>query len=534
MKRLTKAIVIFLTLVLMGSLCACGVGKKEFTVEGTYNLFAAGTEGYLTEPVVVGFDSSELTLNEDGTGSITLNGTSGDIPSWTATEDGYITIETQSSQEYSGTVNNGVMLLDIDGVVLYYAQDGADTSSYTIMSEDEFIAAGGQAAIMVKNGKEYLYGINGVAYDRDLAEECFKGASEQGNGEAWYYLGKCYEESDRDGKFEKEEECMNNAVENGSELGLYGLGRMYEYGLGDFDIDYEKAKDYYQQAIDAGLPEGYSGLARLYQWGDGVEADGAQALEYFQEAMEGNDFGIVNSARVESARIYFEGMGGVEQDNMKGMALLEEAMEAGYSGAYNYMGNLYYYGDGGLEQDYAQANDCYRVAAALGSSGAMRNLGNAYRDGTGVDVDIPTSLEWYEKAVALGSGDAYNSLGVYYSNEAYNKGNSDLDYAKAMEYFIKADAAGNSKGAENIGVMYYSGYGVDKNYAAALPWFLKAADSDQGIAAYLAAGIYQDGTDGVEANPAEALRLYKIAVDSGDLSDSQLETANSEIAALGG
>lgn len=126
MKRIVATLLIMVLLPIV--LCACGGGTK-------YTLFAYDYDGC----VIAAEDmSSELTLNENGTGRMTINGKSGRISSWTE-ENGDIILNA-GSETLSGTIRDGILTVDPgDGSMLYYAAENADTSSVPVMSFEDYL-----------------------------------------------------------------------------------------------------------------------------------------------------------------------------------------------------------------------------------------------------------------------------------------------------------------------------------------------------------------------------------------------------------
>ena len=117
-----------LACLLLSTLCACGSGTD-------YTLFAYDYDGF----VIASEDmTSELTLNENGTGQMTINGNRGRISSWSE-EGGQITIQS-GSDTLSGTIRDGIIALDPgDGNRMYYAAEGADISSVPVMSFEDYV-----------------------------------------------------------------------------------------------------------------------------------------------------------------------------------------------------------------------------------------------------------------------------------------------------------------------------------------------------------------------------------------------------------
>ena len=123
MKRIV--ITILSACLMIALLCACG-GTK-------YTLIAYDYDGH-----VIAADSmtSELTLNDSGSGSVVINGSGGRI-SWSE-EDGVLTIRS-GGDTITGTLRDGVAAIDFgDGTLMYYAAEGADTSSLNVMTFEEY------------------------------------------------------------------------------------------------------------------------------------------------------------------------------------------------------------------------------------------------------------------------------------------------------------------------------------------------------------------------------------------------------------
>ena len=150
MKNIIKPVALILSVLFIAAMCACASGgSSETTVDtsdekqidtpaaGVYSAFGMSFEEY---PDYV-IDSAEyldtvITLNEDGTGIYTTEGESIDIDSWTA-NDGKITVKTLG-EDASGTVKNGILILNYYDCSIYFAKDGADKSSVKLITADEF------------------------------------------------------------------------------------------------------------------------------------------------------------------------------------------------------------------------------------------------------------------------------------------------------------------------------------------------------------------------------------------------------------
>ena len=151
-----RVIAMALSILLVLSLCACSGGKPTATPAsgeslnyvGKYTAFAMVHDDYRDYLVDLGDNSSEITLNEDGTGTMKLSSekNEGTIERWKV-ENGLIDV-TISNRTLFGPVKDGSILqlyFEKETLTIYYAKEGTDTSSYNVLSQEAFketIAAG--------------------------------------------------------------------------------------------------------------------------------------------------------------------------------------------------------------------------------------------------------------------------------------------------------------------------------------------------------------------------------------------------------
>ena len=108
-----------------------------------------------------------------------------------------------------------------------------------------------------------------------------------------------------------------------------------------------------------------------------------------------------------------------------------------------------------------------------------------------------------------GDASAQNSLGCAY----HNADGVERDYAKAMEWYLKAAAQGEKYAESNIGILYRYGCGREKDLKTALTWFLKAAE--HGLAsAQETVGIFYDFGYGTDKNMERAVYWYRKAANN--------------------
>lgn len=108
-----------------------------------------------------------------------------------------------------------------------------------------------------------------------------------------------------------------------------------------------------------------------------------------------------------------------------------------------------------------------------------------------------------------GNASAQNSLGCAY----HNADGVERDYAKAMEWYLKAAAQGEKYAESNIGILYRYGCGREKDLKTALSWFLKAAE--HGLAsAQETVGIFYDFGYGTDKDMERAVYWYRKAANN--------------------
>lgn len=152
MKRLKRTVAVVLSALLIVSLCACSGGDDQSAYHpasgesleyvGRYTAFGMVHDDYRDYLVALGDEnSSELTLDGDGTGELTLSSESGagQIEKWKV-EGGLIDV-TIGNRTMFGPVENGSVIrlyFEKETLTIYYAKEGADISSYHVLSQEAF------------------------------------------------------------------------------------------------------------------------------------------------------------------------------------------------------------------------------------------------------------------------------------------------------------------------------------------------------------------------------------------------------------
>ena len=150
-RPIIQTIAFLLSILFLLSLCACTGGDNQSEYHpasgesleyvGSYTAFGMVHDDYRDYIVDLGEESSELTLSEDGTGVLTLSTESGEgqIEKWKV-EGGLIDVTIGNRMMFGPVENSSIVQLyfEKETLTIYYAKEGADTSSYNVLSQEEF------------------------------------------------------------------------------------------------------------------------------------------------------------------------------------------------------------------------------------------------------------------------------------------------------------------------------------------------------------------------------------------------------------
>jgi uncharacterized protein len=343
--------------------------------------------------------------------------------------------------------------------------------------------------------------------------------ADKGDRDAQYAMGLLSQQSNQQGGVEQAMKYYELAAKQGQ------LQAMNNYGfiLASSSRDQAKAKeglDWIKKASDAGLNPARRNMARIVLNGmGGDKPDAAAALKLLQAAAAEKD----SQAIFELSQFYM-GQGGKEnQDDQKGLELLNQAADLGNAGALDTLGSLLLQGGkvGTIEvkADPKAAIEKFTKLAEQNSPVGLRKMGGVYESGiAGVEKSFPKALESYSRAAQANDSLAQfrlatmydtgvdldpkddkielpanaaaalnlfraasqNNLPIasYYVGLYYELGRTvDKDLTKAFTYFQQAAQAGVPAGMQKVGVYYLNGAGTLKDPIAASGWFARAASA---------------------------------------------------------
>ncbi len=175
------------------------------------------------------------------------------------------------------------------------------------------------------------------------------------------------------------------------------------------------------------------GLA--YESGDGVAADDAEAVKWFQKAADQDDA----EGERYLAEMYVQGRG-VRADNAAAAKWLRLAAAQGDARSEHNLAVLYLQGLG-VPKNVGEAAKWMRKAADQGLAEGEFGLGVLYANGYGVFPDDAEAIKWYRKAADQGYTDAFNNLAVLL---ATSRQSGVRNVPEAITQALKAVAARNT------------------------------------------------------------------------------------------
>ncbi|MDJ0789838.1 MAG: tetratricopeptide repeat protein [Myxococcota bacterium] len=199
-----------------------------------------------------------------------------------------------------------------------------------------------------------------------------------------------------------------------------------------------EAIGYFQRAHLHGEPSATHRLGILTRAGNGVPRDPQRAIQLFEQAASQGEAAALSSYADGITEGFLPGT--LEKRN----ALLEEAMAAGESNAFQSMGEVYRRGSG-VPVDEEKAREYWRRGAELGNPIAMYSLGFSLLGAMvpGKAIDIEEGAEWVERAAGYGLPHASVTLcNLYYLGQGVPQ-----SFGRAKQLCAAGRDAGHPNGA---------------------------------------------------------------------------------------
>ncbi len=185
---------------------------------------------------------------------------------------------------------------------------------------------------------------------------------------------------------------------------------------------------------DASTGSGTSAAKEAYESGDFTSA-----REMFAAEADKGDPEAIHYL----ANLYYRGHG-VEKDNAKALALLEEAASSDYVLSLATLGGMYLSGDI-VDQDYQKAFDYFLRAAELGHLQSIVKVSQFYLSGAGVKQSDEKAAYWFKEAAMQGHLQAQHAYALLL---VQGKG-VPLDYVQAYAWINMPAEAGDDEAIKN-------------------------------------------------------------------------------------
>lgn len=144
MKKTVKLLAVILAVIALIPLCACSSSKTEASPEasaaaGTYTFYAVILDGYYVD--LPTFEGRTTTLNADGGGALDWgDDNKGPISNWTI--DGEKVVIKAGVAELNAVLKDGILTVELVNDTMpmsaVFVKDGADTSSMTVITAEEY------------------------------------------------------------------------------------------------------------------------------------------------------------------------------------------------------------------------------------------------------------------------------------------------------------------------------------------------------------------------------------------------------------
>lgn len=171
------------------------------------------------------------------------------------------------------------------------------------------------------------------------------------------------------------------------------------------------------------------------------------------------------------------------------------------------------------EQKYDEALPLIRQAAASGSKEAQYQLCRMYKHGQGMAApDAGEAYVWCKKSAEQGYGPAEHEI----ASSLQTGWGVAKDPAGALEYYLKASKQGVPEAQYALGLLYEFGDGgVKQSYYQARTLYMWASGKGYSPATYRVGTLYEEGL-GVRPSMAAAMLWYRKAAAMGN-QDAQVK-----------
>ena len=291
--------------------------------------------------------------------------------------------------------------------------DGSSSSGYSSSSSSNSSSSSAEHKFMAEGGNYY----NNEDYDNAIqsytnAINCIG----ENTYRALSFRGTCYF---RKGNYNQAIDDYNKIIRANIDDFSKGVAYFLRGDVYSEMKNYNQAITDYKKAVELGVDEAKQNLANLQSQQSGsssspqqqssgssipvptppVSSTAAPVSQNRNSADEPNALENSNDPGVlcELAQKYFEGIGGFQKNEAKGLELYTKAAELGNRPAMYELGREY-----GVNKNYEKALYWYGKAAELGDLNAALRVGQYHMNGWGVNQDFVKAEEYFNKLISSG------------------------------------------------------------------------------------------------------------------------------------
>ena len=284
----------------------------------------------------------------------------------------------------------------------------------------------------------------------------------------------------------------------GDKYSVYNLGWLYREG-GICPKDPQKAYGYFETAAERGHVDARLIVGEMLEHGEGAPVSLSEAAYHYRlAALDGNQ-----EALRRLINFYLTGQG-VDLDLDRAAFWLNQLVRQGKIGALIPLADVLVK-RGESETAIKLLKQLSEVNQPAVAGYACERLSRYYLNGIGVKADPDKAHKYFDRATALGNGDALTRLGM--------RQLAEKNASAALDNFQKA-AKSSPKACFYLGQMYYFGTNVEKNETKALRFMRDAAEGNQLDALLFLATLTFNRANGAPALD-EAIRFAQQAETGG-------------------
>lgn len=300
---------------------------------------------------------------------------------------------------------------------------------------------------------------------------------------------------------------LERAAQAGARDAIEQLGELYASGGYGLAPDPAKARTTYELAVEAGSLQALASLGQLLLNTDFTAEGQKRGLAMLEQAAEAGQIASANRL----AEIYLGG-GGVEPDVEKAMHYYGLGLISGSTGAVLGVGDALRTGTRQLAPNPKVAMDLFQRAADGGDKGAVRRIASMYLNGEAVTQNVVLAEEKLTTLAEGGDAQALVDLGDLYRDGSYVA----ADLAKAVAFYERASALNYNTGTTRLAALYLAGAeGVPINVRRGLDYYSQAVEQGSSGAMRSLADLYLAGTI-LSPDPQQAIDLLERAATFGD------------------